>query len=138
MLNRVSPQMTIGNAAQQMGGGDFGMMPVAEDDRMIRTFSDRDIAIRGIGEGLGAYAKAIQPSILTFFSTTTRLQEFAGDTRRSTMIKRLSSIAAASLFAATLAMPASAQYSSGSWGFRLLGFKLRRSLCQRLCGPQQL
>ena len=33
------------------------MMPVAEDDRMIGTISDRDIAIRGIGEGLGADAK---------------------------------------------------------------------------------
>ena len=32
------------------------------------------------------------------------------------MIKRLSSIASASLFAATLAMPATAQYYSGSWG----------------------
>ena len=50
----ISPDMTIGESAQQMGKGDFGMMPVAEDDRMIGTISDRDIAIRGIGEGLGA------------------------------------------------------------------------------------
>ena len=53
----ISPEMTIGQAAQLMGEGDFGMMPVAEDDRMIGTISDRDIAIRGIGEGLGADAK---------------------------------------------------------------------------------
>jgi predicted transcriptional regulator len=39
---------------------NFGMMPVAEDDRMIGTISDRDIAIRGIGEGLGAEAKVRQ------------------------------------------------------------------------------
>ena len=53
----ISPDMTIGEAAQLMGEGDFGMMPVAEDDRMIGTISDRDIAIRGIGEGRGAETK---------------------------------------------------------------------------------
>jgi predicted transcriptional regulator len=53
----ISPEMTIRQAAQQMDGGDFGMMPVAEDDRMIGTISDRDIAIRGIGEGRSADAK---------------------------------------------------------------------------------
>lgn len=53
----ISPDMSIGDAAKQMAEGDFGMMPVAENDRMIGTISDRDIAIRGIGEGLGADAK---------------------------------------------------------------------------------
>jgi CBS domain-containing protein len=53
----ISPDMSIGQAAKQMEEGDFGMMPVAENDRMIGTISDRDIAIRGIGEGLGADAK---------------------------------------------------------------------------------
>ena len=53
----IGPDMTIRQAAQQMDEGDFGMMPVAEDDRMIGTISDRDIAIRGIGEGRGAEAK---------------------------------------------------------------------------------
>ena len=53
----ISPDMSIGDAAKQMAEGDFGMMPVAENNRMIGTISDRDIAIRGIGEGLGADAK---------------------------------------------------------------------------------
>jgi CBS domain-containing protein len=53
----ISPDMSIGQAAKQMAEGDFGMLPVAENDRMIGTISDRDIAIRGIGEGLGADAK---------------------------------------------------------------------------------
>ena len=56
----ISPDMTIGEAAKQMSAGDFGMMPVAEDDRMIGTISDRDIAIRGIGNGLGAETKVRQ------------------------------------------------------------------------------
>lgn len=53
----VGPDMTIGEAAQKMRDGDFGMMPVGENDRMIGTISDRDIAIRGVAEGKGAGAK---------------------------------------------------------------------------------
>ena len=34
-----------------MRGGDFGMLPVGEDDRMIGSISDRDIVIRAIAEG---------------------------------------------------------------------------------------
>jgi CBS domain-containing protein len=47
----ISPDMTIGEAAKKMRDGDFGMMPVGEDDRMIGTISDRDIAIRAVAEG---------------------------------------------------------------------------------------
>ena len=47
----ISPDMSIGEAARAMRDGDFGMMPVGEDDRMIGTISDRDIAIRAVAEG---------------------------------------------------------------------------------------
>ena len=40
----ISPDMTIVEAARKMRDGDFGMLPVGEDDRMIGTISDRDIA----------------------------------------------------------------------------------------------
>jgi CBS domain-containing protein len=40
-----------------MSEGDFGMLPVSEDDRMIGAISDRDIAIRAIGEGKGPGTK---------------------------------------------------------------------------------
>ena len=53
----ISPDMTIGEAAQKMRDGDFGMMPVDEDDRMIGTISDRDIAIRAVAEGKDAGTK---------------------------------------------------------------------------------
>ena len=49
----VSPNMSICDAAKEMRDGDFGMMPVGEDDRMIGTISDRDIAIRAVAEGKG-------------------------------------------------------------------------------------
>ncbi|MBI5861317.1 MAG: CBS domain-containing protein [Rhodocyclales bacterium] len=47
----ISPDKTIKEAAQQMRKGNFGMMPVGENDRMIGTISDRDIAIRAVAEG---------------------------------------------------------------------------------------
>jgi CBS domain-containing protein len=53
----VSPEMSIGEAARSMRDGGFGMMPVGEDDRMVGTISDRDIAIRAVAEGLGEGTK---------------------------------------------------------------------------------
>ena len=53
----VSPDMSIKDAARKMRDGDFGMMPVGEDDRMIGTLSDRDIAIRAVAEGMDVNTK---------------------------------------------------------------------------------
>ena len=53
----ISPDMTIEEAAKEMRDGDFGMMPVGENDRMIGTISDRDIAIRAVAEGKDAGTK---------------------------------------------------------------------------------
>ena len=47
----ISPDMSIGDAAKQMRDGNFGMLPVGENDRMVGTISDRDIAIRAVAEG---------------------------------------------------------------------------------------
>jgi CBS domain-containing protein len=53
----ISPEMTIRDAARTMCDGDFGMMPVGENDRMIGAISDRDIAIRAVAEGKGPGTK---------------------------------------------------------------------------------
>ena len=53
----VGPDVTIADAARMMRDGDFGMLPVSENDRMIGTISDRDIAIRAVAEGKGADTK---------------------------------------------------------------------------------
>ncbi len=47
----ISPDMSIQEAATQMLEGDFGMLPVGENDRMIGTITDRDIAIRAVAAG---------------------------------------------------------------------------------------
>ena len=53
----ISPDETIKEAAQQMRKGNFGMMPVGENDLMIGAISDRDIAIRAVADGRDPSAK---------------------------------------------------------------------------------
>ena len=53
----LNPEAAIKDAARQMRDGNFGLMPVGENDRLIGTLSDRDIVIRAVAEGLGAEAK---------------------------------------------------------------------------------
>lgn len=53
----VSPDMSIAEAAKQMRDGDFGMLPVGENDRMIGTISDRDITIRAVADGKDSATK---------------------------------------------------------------------------------
>lgn len=47
----IGPEMTIREAARMMCDGNFGMMPVGDNERMIGAISDRDIAIRAVAEG---------------------------------------------------------------------------------------
>jgi CBS domain-containing protein len=53
----ISPEATLAEAARCMRDGDFGMMPVGENDRMVGAISDRDIAVRGVAEGRDGKAK---------------------------------------------------------------------------------
>ena len=53
----IGPEGTIQEAAQQMLKGNFGMLPVEENDRMIGAISDRDIAIRAVAVGKGVSSK---------------------------------------------------------------------------------
>lgn len=45
------PTATLKQAANQMRTHDYGFIPVGEDDRLIGTVTDRDIAIRAVSEG---------------------------------------------------------------------------------------
>ena len=53
----IGTDRTIQEAARKMRDGDFGLMPVGQDDRVIGTISDRDIAIRAVAEGKDADTK---------------------------------------------------------------------------------
>ena len=52
-----SPEQTLEHAARIMGEIDAGVLPVAENDRLIGMITDRDIALRGVAKGKGPGAK---------------------------------------------------------------------------------
>jgi CBS domain-containing protein len=56
-VTTISPDDTIERAAQIMGSIDAGVLPVSDGDRLVGMITDRDIAIRGIGEGSGPSAR---------------------------------------------------------------------------------
>ena len=49
----VSPRQSICDAAKMMAECDAGALPVGEDDRLVGVITDRDIAIRAVGENKG-------------------------------------------------------------------------------------
>lgn len=53
----IGADQTIGEAALLMSKGNYGMMPVGENDRMIGAISDRDIVIRAVAQGKDASTK---------------------------------------------------------------------------------
>jgi CBS domain-containing protein len=48
-----NPDQTIREAAQAMAEVDSGVLPVGENDRLVGMITDRDIAVRGVGQGKG-------------------------------------------------------------------------------------
>ena len=50
-VQTISPEATIEEAAQEMRDGDFGLVPVVEEDQLLGVVTDRDIAIRAVAEG---------------------------------------------------------------------------------------
>ncbi len=53
----ISPAGTLRQAAALMKQSDTGVLPVAQDDKLVGMITDRDITIRGIGRGKGPNAK---------------------------------------------------------------------------------
>jgi CBS domain-containing protein len=48
----VTSTQTLRDAARLMAEIDSGVLPVRDDDRLVGMITDRDIAVRGVGEGL--------------------------------------------------------------------------------------
>lgn len=47
----LNPHQTIREAAHLMAQLDIGALPVADGDRLVGMLTDRDIAVRAVGEG---------------------------------------------------------------------------------------
>ncbi len=50
----LSPQATIKDAAQLMRDGDFGFLPVGDEDQLLGALTDRDIVVGAVAEGRDA------------------------------------------------------------------------------------
>ena len=50
----VDPNAPVGDVARRMRDGDFGMLPVAENDKLIGIVTDRDLALRVLADNKGA------------------------------------------------------------------------------------
>ncbi|MDX1710463.1 MAG: CBS domain-containing protein [Rhodovibrionaceae bacterium] len=47
----LSPDNSLKEAAVAMRDGDFGVLPVGKDDRLVGMLTDRDIVVRSVAEG---------------------------------------------------------------------------------------
>src|SRR5690606_17321217 len=48
-----SPDQSLRDAALLMAEMDIGVLPVGNDDRLVGMVTDRDIAVRGVAQGMG-------------------------------------------------------------------------------------
>jgi superoxide dismutase, Fe-Mn family len=46
-----NPTMTLQEAAKKMRDGDFGCLPIGENDRLVGMLTDRDIVVRAVVDG---------------------------------------------------------------------------------------
>lgn len=51
VVELITPDMSVTDAAKKMRDGDFGIIPVQKDDRIVGMLTDRDITIRCVAEG---------------------------------------------------------------------------------------
>lgn len=65
------PGTSLMEAARKMRDGDFGMLPVGENDRLVGMITDRDIAVRAVAEGKNMretkIREAMSPKVLYCF-----------------------------------------------------------------------
>ena len=53
----IGPDETLAAAARAMAESDVGILPVANTERLVGMITDRDIAVRGLANGMGPDAK---------------------------------------------------------------------------------
>ena len=69
-VETISPEQTVGEAAQLMQQLDTGVLPVGENDRLVGMVTDRDIVMRVLANGRGPDApvrEAMTESVLYCF-----------------------------------------------------------------------
>lgn len=86
-----TPNMSVCEIARKMRDGDFGILPIQENDRLIGMVTDRDIVIRAISEGLNpeetTAREIMTPNVLYCFDDQT-IEEVAENLGRN-QVQRL-------------------------------------------------
>lgn len=85
------PSTTLKDAALAMRDGNFGLLPVGENDRLVGTLTDRDIAVEAVAEGKDPNSttvrEAMSEGIAYCFEDQT--PDEAADIMRKRQIRRL-------------------------------------------------
>lgn len=55
-----NPEQSIRDVAKIMAEGDFGSLPVGENDRLVGMITDRDIAVRAVANGKSPDATTVR------------------------------------------------------------------------------
>lgn len=74
------PEMSLVEVAQKMREGDFGLLPIGEEDRLVGVITDRDIVIRAVAEGKDpqkTFAREIMSSKVLYCYEDQSLEEVA-------------------------------------------------------------
>lgn len=58
-VDLASPDMRLVEAAAKMRDGDYGVLPVGRDDRLVGVVTDRDIVVRAVAGGLDLNAATV-------------------------------------------------------------------------------
>jgi CBS domain-containing protein len=85
------PGMKLNEAAALMRDGDFGLLPVGENDRLVGTITDRDIAIRAVAEGRDPNTTAVRDAMSEgiYYCFDDQTVEEAAEVMSEAQIRRL-------------------------------------------------
>lgn len=76
-VHTIESTAAIGDAARMMGIFDIGAMPVVDDERLVGIVTDRDLCVRGMGEGRHPGTKVAQ--VMSADVTTCREEDLVDD-----------------------------------------------------------
>jgi CBS domain-containing protein len=85
------PGMKLNEAAAMMRDGDFGLLPVGENDRLVGTITDRDITIRAVAEGRDPNTTAVRDAMSEgiYYCFDDQTVEEAAEVMSEAQIRRL-------------------------------------------------
>lgn len=100
-----APNMSLQEVAEMMRDGDYGYVPVMEDERLIGAVTDRDIVIRGVALGLeaGSSVRQVMTEDILYCLEDDDIQD-AADIMKDKQVRRLAVLTAAKRLAGIISL----------------------------------